>query len=200
VPERPLLRLPRPERIDPPRRGGGATTIIGPGRFRQRDRLGPRFDRLARAVSSPQELAVLRSDPASIAPERAIVFEVAGSLADFYAQAQRLGLEYLAEEEIELEPDDFFKRADKPEKPFIGRLYLAMPDLRALQELVRLWQRHQAGLPMERGFAPWTRLFDLLRDVRPWSPQDRVPDETVAYWDRRLPRPARAVRIRIVVP
>jgi hypothetical protein len=37
----------------------------------------------------------LRADPDGIAPERAIVFEVAGSLGDFYSQTGRIqGLEF----------------------------------------------------------------------------------------------------------
>lgn len=42
----------------------------------------------------------LRQDPEAIAPERAIVFEVTGSLTNFYKEASRIGLEYLADDEL----------------------------------------------------------------------------------------------------
>ena len=59
----------------------------------------------------------LRQDPEAIAPEQAIVFEVAGALPNFYAEAARIGLEYLADDQIEIEPDDDFRLAKKPDDP-----------------------------------------------------------------------------------
>jgi hypothetical protein len=129
-----------------------------------------------------QQLLSLRDDPASIAPERAIVFELAGSLKDFYAQASDLGLEYLGDYEEDITPSDDFYDQKKPEKEIAGRIYLAMPDVRALQELLSLWTRYKSGQNMPRGKGPWRELFSLLVDVRPWGPQDRVPPETISYW------------------
>jgi hypothetical protein len=62
--------------------------VAKPSPQRQQGRLAPRFDRLMQVAGSPDDLMALRDDPASIAPERAIVFEIAGSLPDFYAQAR----------------------------------------------------------------------------------------------------------------
>ena len=128
----------------------------------------------------------LRNDPASIAPERAIVFEVAGTLKDFYVQARDLGLEYLGDFEDYIDPTNDFYDRKKPERPIVGRIYLAMPDVRALQELVSLWNRYRRGQNMPQGKPGWRELFSLLVDVRPWGPQDRVPPETISYWQDTL--------------
>ena len=148
----------------------------------------------------------LRADPDGIAPERAIVFEVAGSLGDFYSQAGRIqGLEFLLEDDVELPPDDDFhivetKKGEqlRSDEPIGGRLYMAMPDLRALQEILRLWDIYRHGEAMPRGFGPWKTLFDLLRDLRAWGPADRVLPETLDYWRERIKeRPEEPVRFEV---
>jgi len=150
------------------------------------------------AVERPVDLLAFRDDPASIAPERAIVFEVAGSLEDFYRQAATLGLEYLGEFESDLPPSADFYDRDDSNKSVSGRIYLAMPDVRALQELLSLWRRFQEGRRMPKGRPGWTDLFSRLVDVRPWGHQDRVPPETVAYWREELARhPDMPVRFEV---
>ena len=128
----------------------------------------------------------LLQDPEAVAPERAIVFEVAGSLVTFYEEAASIGLEYLAEDDFDIPPDDDFSVAGKPDDHIAGRLYLAMPDLAALQQLVSLWQRYKARRRMADGFGIWTQLFGLLKDVRAWGPQDRLRPETLADWEDQL--------------
>ena len=128
----------------------------------------------------------LREDPASLAPERVIVFEVAGSISDFVAACRKVpGLEYLTEQDTEFEPDDDFWVVDtrrgtegqrRDDKAVGGRLYAAMPDLRALRELLGLWERHQRRLNPEPGRKGWFDLFKLLRVLRPWGPEDRISD------------------------
>ena len=186
MPDRPLLKLPDPVPFDPRPGPRGGANIVKPPRGRQGVRLAPRFDRLMQVAENPEDLLEFRNDPASIAPERAIVFEVAGQLKDFYVQAQELGLEYLGDYEEDIEPSDDFYIQDKPEKEIAGRIYLAMPDVRALQELLGLWRRYQTGRNMPHGKSAWRELFSLLVDVRPWGPQDRVPPETISYWQSAL--------------
>ena len=186
MPERPLLKLPAPEPIEPPRRGGGGQSLRKPTRQRQGERLGPKFDRLERVTADPPQVMQLRQDPEAIAPERAIVFEVAGSLLTFHEEAARIGFEYLADDEREIAPDEDFSLAKKPDEPISGRLYLAMPDLAALRQLVSLWQRYKTRRRMANGFGIWTQLFGLLKDVRAWGPQDRLSADTLADWQEQL--------------
>jgi hypothetical protein len=140
----------------------------------------------------------LRDDPASIAPERAIVFEVEGSLKDFYDQARSIGLEYLGDFEEEFEPSDDFFVEEKPGQKLAGRIYLAMPDVQALRELLGLWERYKKNQRMPKGRSEWRVLFSQLIDVRPWGPQDRITPDTIAAWETDLARdPDALVRLEV---
>ena len=78
--ERPLLALPRPALVAQPKLGGGGSTPHLPTKDTQVARFGPGFARLREVLASrtadPMEL---RDDPTSLAPDRVIVFEIAGS-------------------------------------------------------------------------------------------------------------------------
>ena len=157
-----------------------------PTRERQGNRLGSIFDDLAQAADDPAQILQLQQDPQAIAPERAIVFEVAGSLTQFYQEAHRIGLEYLGDDEFDIEPDDDFRRSDRPDSPIAGRVYLAMPNLEALKQLVRLWRRYQSDDQMFPGLGMWTQLFGLLKNVRAWGPEDRLTVELISRWQEQL--------------
>ena len=198
MPDRPLLDLPAPTHILPPQRFGGGATIFRPSRDRQRQRIDPKFARLSAAAQTPAELLALQDDPAAIAPERAIVFEVEGSLKDFYAQARGVGLEYLGDYEEEFDPnEDFFVKENRARK-VSGRLYLAMPDVQAIRELLSLWNRYKQNKNMGKGRSEWRELFSRLVDVRPWGPQDRISAETITAWEEDLARaPDAPVRLEV---
>jgi hypothetical protein len=151
-------------------------------------------------AGSPEQLLSFRNDPASIAPERAIVFEVAGSLPDFYRQAKDLGLEYLGDLEEEFPPTEDFHISGDSQRILGARIYLAMPDVQALQQLLSLWRRFTRGESLPRGKGPWRELFSSLRDIRPWGVQDRLPQETLDYWSQAIAlNPDLPVRFEIEV-
>lgn len=54
------------------------------------------------------------------------------------------------------------------------QVYLLVPNLAALRQIVSLWQTWQRGADLPHGFAPWRQLFLRLKDIRPWGPRDRV--------------------------
>ena len=208
MPDRPLLPLPAPSAVALP----GRKFPIGQPRFpsaaRQRGRLGPKFTRLRDVLSRPDGVIELREDPGSLAPDRVIVFEIAGSVANFLKAISRIrGLEFMAEYENDFPPDEDFaviddrkgKRGqDRTDKDVPAVFYLAMPDFQALRQLVTLWDRWNNNLPLGSGFAPFANMFEQLRDLRPWGPSDRVPQETVRFWREELAmRPDRPVRTEI---
>jgi len=130
---------------------------------RQRGAFGPKFTRLAEVLARGGDALELRADPTALAPERLLVFEVRGSIGNFAAAIQRIpGLELIDEEEL---------AADDNDKEPVA--YLLMPDIAALEQLESLWRRWQNG-QLIRGETPWANVFQLLRDLRPWGPADRV--------------------------
>lgn len=190
--ERPLLRLPEPADIAaPPGHGGGRRPRI-PNRERQRARLEPAYRRLRTALDRPNGGLELRADPLGIAPERAIVMEIAGSLVDFHKAVSRIpGLDFLLDEDFSFAPDDDFSAVDKhgepiPDRAVPARRYIAMPTIGALSELLGLYERWQREERLPRGFTPWRDLFDQLRTLRAWGPEDRVDDDVINAWREDL--------------
>ncbi len=163
-PTKPLLRLiPQADR---PRQPGRAAYVPLPEAFprdRQTDTFGPKFDRLAQVLARGADALELRADPAGLAPERLLVFEVRSSINAFSNAVRKIaGLELVDEEE--LQEDEADTRACA---------YLLVPDMAALRNLESLWRRWQNGR-LERSETPWGDVFSLLRDLRPWGPLDRV--------------------------
>ena len=144
----------------------------------------------------PDHPLTFGEDPAGIAPERALVFEVAESVTGFRKAIAKVdGLEFLGDEDSESPADEDFAvidtrkgrvGQDREDKPVGGRLYLAMPDVQALEQLLSLWERYRAGESPARGFTPWWRVFERLRVLRAWGPEDRVPDDTIEFLEQRL--------------
>lgn len=110
-----------------------------------------------------------------------VVFDVAGSVSDVLRAARQVpGLEFLAElDDGYREPDDDFyleEGGEKSEKPVPETLYLVMSNATAAGQLVSLFQRWLAepDAAFDRGLAPLKHLFEQLRDLRRWGPEDRV--------------------------
>lgn len=193
----PFIQFPKPETF---KRESGVQRPRGfslrkPGREAQAKRLGSRFDELGSRLSTPEGLAQLRSDPGSIAPERAVVFELAGGDPERAYSALRNipGFELLGEDEETAPPEHGFaviKKDEPTDKSIRYRLYFAMPSVEALKKLVSLWERYDRDEPFNRKETPkltaWRDLFEHLSDVRPWGPEDRLPEETINAWTEDL--------------
>lgn len=205
--EYPLLPLPASKRGAPP-----APSSFGPKARqllpeRQAQRLGPIFERLNNVLEKESGALELRADPSSIAPERALVLEVAGSSVDFQALVARVnGLEFLGDEAIEFDPDEDFFEIDtrrgregerRTDRSLGGRLYLAMPDLQALRQLLGLWNLWQRGEGLPRGFSQWRDVFARLRTIRPWEAEDRITEETAALWRGEILEAKGALRVEV---
>lgn len=164
-PTKPLLRLT--PSADQPRPIGRARPIPSPAAFprdRQTGTFGPKFTRLAEILARGDGALELRADPTGLAPERLLVFEVRGSITRFADAIRQVAglLELVDEEELE---------SDEEDKQPVA--YLLVPDMVALRSLESLWRRWQAG-QLVRGETPWATVFEHLRDLRAWGPDDRI--------------------------
>ena len=72
------------------------------------------------------------------------------------------------------------------DRPIGGRLYLAMPDVGALRQLISLWDRWQRERGLPRGHTAWRDIFENLRELRPWGTADRITDEAIEFWREDL--------------
>jgi len=183
MPDRPLIVLPSPATASRGQLPGGGGSSHVPSRSRQGQRIGPKFDTLR--VYFEQRTAELRSSAAGQIPEEVIVFETVDSVANFLNAARLVpGLDFLAEWDVEdIAPDDDFYNEARRDSHLTGRVFLVMTNQQALQQLLRLWQGFQSGRTAARGFSPFYDLFHHLRDVRRWSPEDRLLETgVVEYW------------------
>ena len=186
--DRTILRLPNSR---PARRMTGAPARFprpkGAGSSRQGQRFRQVFERLELALARDDAAIELRRDPFGIAPERALVFVTAVSIGDFARAARLVGLEVLSEIELGEDydlPNDLIAEHPGAVSP---TLYATMPTQDAFNQLLRLWRKYEAGHDAERGYAPWWRLFDMLAELRPWGPEDRLSAEDRVEFENRLP-------------
>lgn len=108
----------------------------------------------------------LRSDPTALAPERLLVFEVRGSVSKFANAIRNVpGLELIDEKTL---PED-----DHDKNP---TAYLLVPNDAALRQVLSLWLCWVNNQSMVTGFTPWRDVFNTLKDIRAWGPQDRVSE------------------------
>jgi hypothetical protein len=166
------------------------------------------FKRLRETLARPGGVMTLRNDPESLAPDRVIVFEIAGRIDHFRDAVARVsGLELLAEIETEFPPDaDFAVRdtrkgregQDRPDKLISGRFYLAMPNVNAFSQLLGLWEQWERTHRLDRNFGPFADVFRHLHKLRPWGPMDRISDETIEFWREESERhPDQTVRTEV---
>src|SRR5262249_16827869 len=171
IPESPLLRLdaPRFETRHPAPPAFASARSFTAGQQR-RGVAGRQFRRLGEVLDRGGDALELRSDPNGMAPERLLVFELTGDVANFTRAAARVpGLEFIGAEDLLADEDD--------KNPV---LYLLIPDAAALRQMLSLWRDWLAGRRLPTGFAPWRAVFAQLRDLRPWGPRDRVTAEDLA--------------------
>ena len=191
----PLLGLPKPNKIALPKIG-----FPGPkppvSRGWQRERIGPKLERLSQVLSSPEKILELRQDPTAIAPERALVFEAKEGITstDVLRAFRNIGINLLGEDEAERE----IVNHEEDWETVDHRLFFTLPDRLALEQLVSLWKRYDRGEKIERPHGAWKNVFYYLSDVRPWGPQDRITPETKRDWEKYLKEaPNQPVRLEV---
>ena len=188
VVDRKILRFPAPTQSARLTRSPGIPPPpSGPSRAAQGQRFQATFDRLVAAFANVDPAFVLRQDPAGIAPERALVFVTAGRIQNFARVAQKVGLEVFAETDIESFEDfpDGFEPAGAA-TTLARTLYTTMPTLESFQKILSLWNAHQSEEDAPDGAAPWWSVFNLLLELRPWGPEDRLNEGARAVIEDRL--------------
>lgn len=156
-------------------------SISTPSSDRQLARLGPKFETLRRFSQNPVSSGTISDDTDGLHPEKAIVFELAQSKQEFKKAAEKLGLTWVDEADFSYSSDDDFFDKKKPNKAMEGRLYLTVPNQRAIGELLKLWTIYSSGKELPRGYGDWKKLFSHLLDIRAWGAQDRLTPEAARY-------------------
>ncbi|QHC54614.1 S8 family peptidase [Rathayibacter tanaceti] len=114
-------------------------------------------------------------------PSLIVVFDLAGTVEDFRKAAAKVpGFDYLLEvDEEKSQPDSLFHLEEHSvavNKPVPRTLHVVMSDAAAARQLVSLFKQWEENprVTLRTGFNPLKQVFAQLRNVRPWSIQDRV--------------------------
>ncbi|WIF95100.1 S8 family peptidase [Caminicella sporogenes] len=191
--ERPLILFPRYEDADRANGNGGFSRFSKPSLARQIERFNPKFEQLQRTIER-KNIAIQQS-PSGINPECALVLETVGTVENFYTAVKKIeGLEWMFDINVEdIESDEDFYPVDRhgnaKEGNLSGKVYCVMTNKRALDELISLWRQYVNNPDMEfrRGYAGLRDIFTHLKDIRYWSPKDRLEESNVLeYWREDL--------------
>jgi hypothetical protein len=157
---------------------GGSATVDVPTRGAQGQRLGDRFTALDNAFA---EQASLTQSLGASEPQLVVVFEAVDEREDLGDVAARAGLEILTEIDREYEPDPSFPRRTKnKDLPVGGCLHAVCVSEQAKVNVLSQWRKWQGTGQVDVGYAPLRRLFEHMKDVRPWGSADRVRTADVA--------------------
>lgn len=181
---KPLLIFPRATFNDRTKPGGKAPAYHFPSKEEQATRLNDKISELSRVLQN--RTAQLRQSIEGLFPEMILVLEIRGRLDEFFKAVRATpGMEFLAEFQSEFsDPDAFFYNPEKPGASLETRVFLAMTNNKAIQELQYYWKKYLAGDHFKTGTTPFRTLFQQLKDIRPYSVQDRLKDTgLVQYLD-----------------
>ena len=194
MPDRPLILFPSPERADREHKPSVFTKTVRPSFGKQFTRLQPSFTLLKTAFE--QKALKIQQSPTGINPEFALVFEIIGTVDNFYTAVKNTdGFEWIFDSETEpFDPDDDFYQVDntsneKLNTPLNGKLYCIMSNQQAMLQLLSLWQRYQNGEAdvFKRGFAGLRDVFTHIKDLRKWDARDRIAEtHALDYWRESL--------------
>ena len=191
--ERPIILFPSPEEAARIKRKVPIIPPKFPNKERQYNRLMPKFTVLKKSFENKS--IELQDSVTGIEPEFALVFEIIGSVDNFYNAVKKVkGMEWIFEyHESDIEADEDFYKVDrqgnKEDGTLTGKVYCVMTNKEALNQLLSLWERYVNGednvFPF--GFAGLRDIFTHIKDIRPWNAKDRIEETHVMeYWKEEL--------------
>ena len=130
MPDRPLILFPTPEKADRESKTPVFNRTKFPSTNRQFNRLQPSFNVLRTAFE--QKAVTIQQSPIGINPDFALVFEIIGTVDNFYTAVQHVdGLEWIFEKESEpfAADDDFYhidRYGKRSDEDLSGKLYCVM--------------------------------------------------------------------------
>ena len=187
--ERPIILFPEPQLADRDKRKNPMPIMNKPTFRKQYNRLQPAFKVLKDAFEKKR--VQIQNAPVGMNPEYALVFEVVGSVDNFYTAVKNSeGLEWLFDKEsFEIEPDeDFYFDKDKTQN-LSGKVYCVMSNQEAMEQMLSCWKRFNDGESdvFARGFAGLRDIFVNIKQIRPWTPEDRIQETRILdYWRESL--------------
>lgn len=151
-----------------------------PSKNAQSQRMGSKITNLDTVFSN--QTANFHSGIEGQIPEMILVFEIIGNIDEFFGAIQNTpGMEYLGEQQQDMvEPDEYFylvdSQGEQTMKLLEKRVFLSLTNNEAINELQRYWREYENDNNLPRGAGKYKKLFEQLKDIRPYSVQDRIRD------------------------
>lgn len=183
---KPLLVFSTPTTLSRTRKPPFGLQLNLPPKENQIEEFENKITTLDRVLSN--RTAYLSANSSGFTSEMILVFEIAGSLDDFYkAVSKTPGMEFLGESQTELEPSEHIyyvnnEREKEEEKKVDSRVFLTMTNKRALEELLSYWREYKkdkSSQDFRIGVTKFRNLFEQLTDVRPYGVEDRLYDTNI---------------------
>jgi len=177
---KPILFFPEFIKTDRSKKNSTPLNLITPTKDEQIESFDQGFKNLKREFKN--HTVRFRNSIAGLLPEMMLVFEIAGTIDEFYKAVQKTeGMEYLAEY-----PDDKFeettgffyrdKEGNIKEQPVERRVFVTLHTQAGINELLSHWNRFKAGEAYDKGTAKFRYLFNQLIGVRLYNLLDRLKD------------------------
>ncbi len=187
--ERPIILFPEPEKANREKLPPFINKIAKPSFEKQYSRLQPEFAVLKEAFEKKK--IQIQNSPTGMNPEYALVFEIVGSVDNFYTAVKKTeGLEWIFDKEsFVTEPDDDFYYEDDREKTISGKVYCVMSNQEALEQMLSCWKRFKEGNVnvFARGYTGLRDIFTNIKTIRKWNSEDRIQEtQIIDYWRETL--------------
>lgn len=179
----PLLLFPEHAVAERSKLHGGGGNVRCPSHGRQIERIGPRFPVLEEELRKRK--VQLTDNPESLDPEEVLVLDIAGDVAGFVKAVNSVeGLEWLGEMDTEITSDGDFFDEKNPKGNFGGKIYLTASNSTAISQIVSLWHIYEKSniAKFPHGQASIKHVFEQLRTIRFWGPEDRLYPDDVEFW------------------
>jgi hypothetical protein len=144
----------------------------------------------------------LRDTASGVEVEKVLVFETVGSVENFKQAATDVGLYWLGERDRDdIKADDEFYDPRHRGSDLDGRIYMVFANRKALRNLRSLYDQYKKRPNDPRDeHVKWYELFNHLRDVRSWGPEDRLKDTGLAeVWQARATSGYERLRIEVEI-
>lgn len=187
--ERPIILFPKPQLANRDKGTSGFSKVTKPSFGTQYNRLQPTFKVLREAFEKKR--VQIQNTLVGVNPEYALVFEIVGSVDDFYRAVNKSeGMEWLFDKEsFAIEPDeDFYDEKDRS-KSLSGKVYCIMSNQEAMEQMISCWERYRDGESdvFARGYAGLKNIFVHIKGIRTWNASDRIQEtQVVEYWKESL--------------
>ena len=184
----PHLIFPPPVNGTPPKPPRGGPTIHKLGAAQQYQRFDERFKELNQQFA---EFSALKQSTDGLVPERVLVLEVIGSIANFEKAIRNVpGFEFLLSTVGDEVEDEFVYLLDNDGKRIDSTttLYITMSNRQGLAKLLSIWTEYKESGHIPRGLAKLRDAFLQLHDLRFWNSSDRIKNTGLLDdWYYRLP-------------